>query len=94
MKLGGSMTVKQYEAFNNIWEPSMLQFYGLTLIRAQLRPEGYWVTMEMNNTNGAKWEFSDHTRWGIVSFISKGLDNMGEITVQFDAQENKFEEIS
>ena len=93
MKLGGQMTVEQFEEFEQTWCPEMLKFYGLQLSRTLLRPEGYWVTMQMNDTDGAKWEMSDCNSHGLVTFHSHGMDDMGIMHVKYNLDDNKFVEI-
>ena len=96
MKLGGIITVEEFNEIESTFCPNWMAMCGFQIIRTQLRPEGYWATIKMKDTEHAEWQVTDYHRHNIVRYACHGKDDMEEcelFCVAFNHDNNKFEGI-
>ena len=96
MKLGGMMTIEEFNKIEATLCPQWIKMCGFEIIRAQLRPEGYWATIKMNDTEHAEWCVAEHHRSTVTRYACHGKHDMEEcefFCVVFNNAENKFEAI-
>ena len=97
MKIGGIMSTDMYNhELYGTGEPGWWATCGFEMVRSQLRPEGYWVTVKLNDTKWAEWSIADHHGQDLVRYACHGKDDMEGcefFCVVFNHAENRFEAV-